>query len=666
MNGESTTISTASKIDGDEHSKQTIEKAREILHNNEISDSDLEKISMDLMKVPNINEEISDEKILEPNSFELIEQSEINPVFLRNLLNLIFIINFIWSATKKDIDRFHKALLKIGVMFAFSYRNDKDLNDGIDYVMMCPLPNIVYSYIIQYGVDFFDSNIKLSMDKKFFNLENQTGIMYQESSVSELLNLFDENETFLAPKIMYYLKREKCEFLFKEQIFNKPDSFLNLKYTKGKYFGFNEIDISLYFIKEKNIDENYSLNYVKKNGVNEIISNFDLSKSGKINFPGETNIFIEFKKKIDSNFKTELETLKKISSRFYSCYKNPAYDKLNPPFCQRNFNCYFIYNSKRSVIKNNYLDEGDKSTNICYNSVSAQIPTIASMQNNIRKLNSQVTSIKEELSQEKKSKEKLNFQVNFIQEELLKEKKTKEKLNNNYNILENDHKKLKTDYNKLERNLSDEKKKRKEFEEYINNKLKDINNKIKNRAYIEIQVENILKIKPSDRGTQIVINNFTKEGIQKLQVFSKMNSDFINLSSNLENTDYEDTEIINSFKNIIGKKISTNKDKEEYLKFINLLNDRIKTGSVASKYYEAFRKCLLGQHYSPGKQIYFYNTFYGKQVIINMLNKLFYLIELLNCYDEEYLEIYQTYLSKKSIEESVIFVIESMNVKLIK
>ena len=108
------------------------------------------------------------------------------------------------------------------------------------------------------------------------------------------------------------------------------------------------------------------------------------------------------------------------------------------------------------------------------------------------------------------------------------------------------------------------KKKWKEFEEYINNKLKDINNKIKNRAYIEIQVENILKIKPSDRGTQIVINNFTKEGIQKLQVFSKMNSDFINLSSNLENTDYEDTEIINSFKNIIGKKISTNKDKEEY------------------------------------------------------------------------------------------------------
>jgi hypothetical protein len=72
-------------------------------------------------------------------SFELFKTKNINSVFLRNLINMISILNYAWVESNTLIELFHKVILQIRLMFAYTYRNDKDTSDGVDYVLLAPL-----------------------------------------------------------------------------------------------------------------------------------------------------------------------------------------------------------------------------------------------------------------------------------------------------------------------------------------------------------------------------------------------------------------------------------------------------------------------------------------------------------------------------------------------
>ena len=56
-----------------------------------------------------------------------------------------------WVASKNNVDIFHKTLLNIGIMFSYLFRNEKDDNEGVDYGLLAPIPNIIYDFISKNG-----------------------------------------------------------------------------------------------------------------------------------------------------------------------------------------------------------------------------------------------------------------------------------------------------------------------------------------------------------------------------------------------------------------------------------------------------------------------------------------------------------------------------------
>ena len=110
-------------------------RALSLLKNENIDKKELLSCCQDLMMIPNLDEDIipMNSHLLDIDSFEISHKKRVNTNIIRNLLNIIQIINFIWIACKNKIKIFHNTLLNLGIMFSYLYRNEKDDKDGIDY-----------------------------------------------------------------------------------------------------------------------------------------------------------------------------------------------------------------------------------------------------------------------------------------------------------------------------------------------------------------------------------------------------------------------------------------------------------------------------------------------------------------------------------------------------
>jgi hypothetical protein len=97
----------------------TKERAISLIKDETIKENELFECSEDLMLIPNLDEEIvpNTSALLTTDSFEIFSKVNVNPIFTRELLNIIQVVNFVWIASKNNIDLFHKTLLKLGIMF---------------------------------------------------------------------------------------------------------------------------------------------------------------------------------------------------------------------------------------------------------------------------------------------------------------------------------------------------------------------------------------------------------------------------------------------------------------------------------------------------------------------------------------------------------------------
>lgn len=494
----------------------------------------LKEILRELLLVPRIDF-LTEEKLFKINDFELLQKKNINPVFLRNLFNSIEIINFIWIATKKVIDNFHKILEDIGFLLRYNFRNEKNTNEGIDYVLETPVPIMIYSYISKYGLNAFNKSdiIYLDFQKDFFYAKNQIGLIYQETSrsylISNLINLGKDN-IILCPNIMYYINKNVCKFLFNKGIFIKPkkyNSISNLTVNNDKFYGFNELDFSFILLKPLTIKEDNNFNMIQNIDNSSTIKDFDILQKTEITFPENINIFIEYKsnlKEKNFNLGQELELLHKKANRFHKSFSNSVYGKNDNKYGREEFKSYFIYDNNRDDIKSGVNQELNKySSTIIYNSPSLQFVTIVDLRNNIRILNNKIENIEET------NEKKLN--------------------------------KLTTEIKKLKEEIKD----------------------LKEKNYNE---------KEKDDSTKIIIELFMdKLNLDVFDDFKKDNENMILLSKIGEKE-----KLIQIANIIIGKKIQENEDKILYGEFLDLLEDEINKVTVASDYFKAFKSILFGKN----------------------------------------------------------------------
>ena len=560
-----------------EYIKEKIAEAKELLNKDEILINDISKMCSELLQFP-VVEQLCEKKIITVQDFEIAEDSNLNPVFIRNLLNVCSIVNYAWCASKENIESFHSILLNANIMFSYIFRNEIDLNSGIDYILLAPLSNVIYSYIAQKGLEFINKE-DYNFDQGYFGFSTQIGNTYQENTNSQLLAIFGDKDICFCPRIMYYLNRKTSLKLFTANIIDVPSEYLNLKYIESskKYHGYNEVDCSFFLLEEKRIKQNNSFNVVKTIGSGKTNENFEMINSKDIIFPKNTNIFIETKYSLNNiDINKELKLFKTKGKRFSTSYKNTAYSKIKPIFSKTNNFYVFLYDQNRNSINRQNINEDiAKDINIIFNSVTTQISTVVILQNSIREMNEKINI--------------LSIELNTTGKELMqtkdKLKETEKKLEETEKKLEETEKKLEETENKVESHES----------ELI--KTKEILNKIEDKIMLKFFVEKMNEKSIENRETVSIIQRYIdSKDIKLFDIFSNLAKDYDICSKYfVQSSKEKEIEVYTSFNQFIGKYLYDGKDKEKYITFLGLLEQKIKEESETSKFYKALKFCLIGE-----------------------------------------------------------------------
>ena len=383
------------------------DRAINLLKEDSVNEKETLSCSQDLLTIPNLDDNIvpKSSQLFNKNSFEIFNKEKVNPIFIRNLLNIIYILNFIWTATKNNVNMFHKILLNLGMQFSYLFRNEINVSKGVDYALLAPIPNIIYDYISKNGKDGFRTPNDFIFDEEFFCIERsdtQIGYVYQEASISQILSNLDAEKVKICPKIMYYLEYDFAKNLFSKNIFNNPGNFLALPHEKKEYNGYDEIDMSFTLSENAKLKENFTFNIVKKKNDDYISREYLPNQKSDIIFESDANIFIEMKSSIKQSKVSELlDKLKNMAQRFYFGYKNCAYSNIDKIFSKNNISYFLIYDENRIDLFNQVFGSNDidKEVEICYNSVNAPLSSIVSLQNQIRANKIEVSSLKESLKE---------------------------------------------------------------------------------------------------------------------------------------------------------------------------------------------------------------------------------------------------------------------------
>ena len=559
------------------------EKAIEILNNENISKDDIVKVSKEIRENPLFEIEVK-EKLFDEKFFEMPEKSDINPVFMLNLLNLIVIINFVWSAVKKNIESFHKILLELNIMFSFM-KNEK--KPQYEYALLSTVPIKFYEIIAEKGLNCFKRDYNFNKD--FLSSDRniaQIGLGYQVNTISQLNSLFNEKE-IESPNIMYYIYHDKCEELFKKLIFNRPENNLDSQYTIDlSSHGYNEIDYSFILQDNIKISQNLIFNKVFEN--NETIHFFNSNSQDNIELNKETNIFVEIKTHIKS--KEIIPNLIKNSDLFSEAYQNPAFGGIENKFGKDKKEYYLLYNNQRSdaiseIGKLNLEKDKLKDTKVIYNSGYVQISSIVSLQNQIRSMNMKI---------EKIIKDKENEKIKIIEEEEIKKKNmiemfNQEKQEMNKNMIEMfNREKQEMNKNMIEMFNQEKEKMKKEFKEdvykkYIEPKILEF------RDSFKVDSETI-KSKLEEEDESKLAKNLMNFGIMQIK-YSGLCDKVLLFDA--------DNKILNSADKVIGKILKSEIEKKEFFELLSLLDIKISEKNFVSPYYEAFKSILTGPKWSP-------------------------------------------------------------------
>ena len=564
----SSEIASGSEESNAQKIKNFKEKAIEILNNENISKNDIVKTSKELRKNPLFEIEVK-EKLFDEKFFEMPEKSNINPVFMLNLLNLIVIINFVWNAVKKNIESFHKILLELNIMFSFM-KNEK--KSQYEYALLSTVPIKFYEIMAEKGLNCFKKDYNFNKD--FLSSDRniaQVDLVYQVNTISQLNSLFNE-KVIESPNIMYYIYHDKCEELFKKLIFNRPENNLDSQYTIDlSSHGYNEIDYS--FILQDNIKISQNLIFNKVFDNNETIHFFNSNSQDNIELNKETNIFVEIKTHIKS--KEIIPNLIKNSDLFSEAYKNPAFGGIENKFGKDKKEYYLLYNNQRSdaiseIGKLNLEKDKLKDTKVIYNSGYVQISSIVSLQNQIRSMNMKI---------EKIIKDKENEKIKIIEEEEIKKKNMIEMFNQEKQEI---NKKM------LELFNQEKEKMKKEFKEdvykkYIEPKILEF------RDSFKVDSETI-KSKLEEEDESKLAKNLMNFGIMQIK-YSGLCDKVLLFDA--------DNKILNSADKVIGKILKSEIEKKEFFELLSLLDIKISEKNFVSPYYEAFKSILTGPNWSP-------------------------------------------------------------------
>ena len=564
----SSEIASGSEESNAQKIKNFKEKAIEILNNENISKNDIVKTSKELRKNPLFEIEVK-EKLFDEKFFEMPEKSNINPVFMLNLLNLIVIINFVWNAVKKNIELFHKILLELNIMFSFMKNEEKP---QYEYALLSTVPIKFYEIIAEKGLNCFKKDYNFNKD--FLSSDRniaQVDLVYQVNTISQLNSLSNE-KVIESPNIMYYIYHDKCKELFKKLIFNRPENNLDSQYTIDlSSHGYNEIDYS--FILQDNIKISQNLIFNKVFDNNETIYFFNSNSQDNIELNKETNIFVEIKTHIKS--KEIIPNLIKNSDLFSEAYKNPAFGGIENKFGKDKKEYYLLYNNQRSdaiseIGKLNLEKDKLKDTKVIYNSGYVQISSIVSLQNQIRSMNMKI---------EKIIKDKENEKIKIIEEEEIKKKNMIEMFNQEKQEI---NKKM------LELFNQEKEKMKKEFKEdvykkYIEPKILEF------RDSFKVDSETI-KSKLEEEDESKLAKNLMNFGIMQIK-YSGLCDKVLLFDA--------DNKILNSADKVIGKILKSEIEKKEFFELLSLLDIKISEKNFVSPYYEAFKSILTGPNWSP-------------------------------------------------------------------
>ena len=571
----SSEIASGSEESNAQKIKNFKEKAIEILNNENISKNDIVKTSKELRKNPLFEIEVK-EKLFDEKFFEMPEKSNINPVFMLNLLNLIVIINFVWNAVKKNIESFHKILLELNIMFSFMKNEEKP---QYEYALLSTVPIKFYEIIAEKGLNCFKKDYNFNKD--FLSSDRniaQVDLVYQVNTISQLNSLSNE-KVIESPNIMYYIYHDKCKELFKKLIFNRPENNLDSQYTIDlSSHGYNEIDYS--FILQDNIKISQNLIFNKVFDNNETIYFFNSNSQDNIELNKETNIFVEIKTHIKS----------KEIILFSEAYKNPAFGGIENKFGKDKKEYYLLYNNQRSdaiseIGKLNLEKDKLKDTKVIYNSGYVQISSIVSLQNQIRSMNMKI---------EKIIKDKENEKIKIIEEEEIKKKNMIEMFNQEKQEI---NKKMLELFNQEKQEIN------KKMLELFNQEKEKMKKEFKEDVYKKYIEPKILEFRDSFKVDSETIKSKLEEEdesklAKNLMNFGIMQIKYSGLCDKVLLFD-ADNKILNSADKVIGKILKSEIEKKEFFELLSLLDIKISEKNFVSPYYEAFKSILTGPNWSP-------------------------------------------------------------------
>ena len=614
------TLLNSTMISNNSTYKSIKDRTTSLIKSETVNKKELEDCAQELMLIPNLDDEIisASECLIDQNSFEIFQKEKENPIFIRNLLNIIQVINFVWVASKNNVDIFHKTLLNIGIMFSYLFRNEKDDNEGVDYGLLAPIPNIIYDFISKNGKYSFKSPDKFKFNEEIFSSDAndvQIGYIYKETSIIKIFSSFNPEKVTICPKIIYYMEHNSALKLFEQKIFDSPTNFKNLIYNEKEFNGYNEIDMSFFLNEKTTIKENNTFNIIKEKNNNYVYRSYDQDKPKDIIFEKDTNIFLELKTSCkNATIDDIVSKLSNMAQRFSFAYKNPAYSSLDKKFSKNSISYSVIYDSNRNNLVSQMFKFSDlkKEVEVYYNSVNAPISSIVSLQNQIRGVKKEITKLQEQTTDYKE-------QITKLQEQM------------------------------------------KEF---------------KDKQELDMIIMNLKIFNLSREGIEKILGKcISEKSLSPLSDFEKYNQLFINASKILKKTlPFKDPIFI------IDRVLSETLPHSEYLDFISLLNEKINQQTFAKIYYNHYKNAITGIKYviTDGKE--FDYPKYSKEIsdILKNILAFIYLLDkdplLLNCFfasvlyyafdvaktDKRYSNFYAK-LKPSEIDKSVGFFINSLN-----
>ena len=610
------------------------DRTTSLIKSETVNKKELEDCAQELMLIPNLDDEIisASECLIAQNSFEIFQKEKVNPIFIRNLLNIIQVINFVWVASKNNVDIFHKTLLNIGIMFSYLFRNEKDDNEGVDYGLLAPIPNIIYDFISKNGKYSFKSPDKFKFNEEIFSSDAndvQIGYIYKETSIIKIFSSFNPEKVTICPKIIYYMEHNSALKLFEQKIFDSPTNFKNLIYNEKEFNGYNEIDMSFFLNEKTTIKENNTFNIIKEKNNNYVYRSYDQDKPKDIIFEKDTNIFLELKTSCkNATIDDIVSKLSNMAQRFSFAYKNPAYSSLDKKFSKNSISYSVIYDSNRNSLVTQMFKFSDlkKEVEVYYNSVNAPISSIVSLQNQIRGVKKEITKLQEQTTDYKEQITKLQEQTTDYKEQITK--------------------------------------------------LQEQMKEFRDKQELDMNIMNLKIFNLSREGIEKILGKcISEKSLSPLSDFEKYNQLFINASKILKKTlPFKDPIFI------IDRVLSETLPHSEYLDFISLLNEKINQQTFAKIYYNHYKNAITGIKYviSDGKE--FDYPKYSKEIsdILKNILAFIYLLDkdplLLNCFfasvlyyafdvaktDKRYSNFYKK-LKPSEIDKSVGFFINSLN-----